>query len=99
VLIGAVARFTRLAWNDDILAPHLRNWAYRHEPADRSRFDVFFGKLIECPWCVAPWIATPLTAITFALSYAPDWAQHTWTGLLAVPAVSMAASWLAERSA
>lgn len=98
VLIGAVARFTRLAWVDDILAPHLKNWAYGPAPADRSPFRKFVGKLLECPWCIAPWIATPLTAITFALAYAPAWAQHTWTGLLAVPAVSMAASWLADRS-
>jgi hypothetical protein len=85
-------------WVDDILAPKLRDWAYRVPMTERTPFMKFFGNLIACPWCIAPWIATPLTAITFALAYAPQWAQNTWTGLLAVPAVSMAASWLADRS-
>lgn len=88
ILIGAVARFTRLVWHDDIATPlRDRIWA-------KWGTESFIGRLIGCPWCIAPWIAAPLTAITFAVSLLPNWAQLTWNGLLAVPAVSMGAAWI-----
>lgn len=98
VLIGAVARFVRLAWVDDILAPHLKDWAYTKPPAERGAFRRFFGRVIECPWCIAPYIATPLTAITFWVSgHLTTW-EGCWNAALTAAAVSMAGSWLADRS-
>lgn len=91
VLIGTVARFTRLVWIDDIATP-LRDRIWRNGT------ESFTGRLIQCPWCIAPWIATPLTAVTFGLTYAPGWVQLIWHAMLTVPAVSMAASWFADRS-
>jgi hypothetical protein len=85
-------------WVDDILAPHLRDWMYAKPIDQRGWFKRWFGKVIECPWCVAPYLATPMTAITFWVSGSLATLEGCWYAALTTAAVSMAASWLAERS-
>lgn len=81
-------------WVDDIATP-LRDWVWAEK---RGGTESFLGRLIQCPWCIAPWVAAPLTAVTFLLTLAPAWAQLTWNGMLTVAAVSMFGSWITQQS-
>lgn len=85
-------------WVDDILSPHLRDWMYTDPIDSRGWFKRWFGRVIECPWCIAPYLATPMTAISFLVAGELGTVEGCWNAGLTTAAVSMAASWLADRS-
>jgi hypothetical protein len=92
VLIGAVAVFTRIAWIADIVTP-LRDWAIGKSGGP----DSFFGRLISCPYCIAPYLATPLTFATFAIHGALWSWSGLWNAMLTAAAVSFFAPTLVKR--
>lgn len=87
MLIGAVAVFTRIVYIADIATP-LRNriWA--------KGTKTFLGRLIQCPWCIAPYFATPITFITFGVNGLLGTVSGFWHAMLTAAAVSFIAPWL-----
>lgn len=85
--------FTRIVWIADIAIP-LRDWVWAEK---RGGTESFAGRLIQCPWCIAPYLSTPLTFITFAV----DGVLWSWSGLwnamLTAAAVSFFAPALVKR--
>lgn len=88
VLIGAVGWFAWLVWKADI-ATELRNAIWKKWGSYS-----FIGRLIKCPYCIAPYGALPATTLTFALD--ASWSVATvWHAVLTWAAVSFAGGWLA----
>lgn len=78
--IGAVARITRFVHRDTIAAP-VRN-AYLKRVGDHS----LAGELVRCDWCLAIWVAIPVT-IAAALIGETAW---FWG-----PALALTVAWVA----
>lgn len=76
--------FTRIVWIADIATP-LRDWVWAEK---RGGTSWFLGRLIRCPWCIAPYLATPLTFISFAVDGALGSWAGVWHAMLTAAAVS-----------
>lgn len=105
-LLGlATFRLSRLVSKEKVLAPVREPFVGRTEPGQRGELNSepagtgvrrAFGELLTCPFCVAIWIATALTALFaaapriarliaggLAAVVVADWSQHAHAGLQA----------------
>jgi hypothetical protein len=103
-LLGlATFRLSRLVSKEKVLAPVREPFVERTEPGQQGELNSepagtgvrrAFGELLTCPFCVAVWIATALTALFAAAPriarlvagglsavVVADWSQHAYAGL------------------
>jgi hypothetical protein len=89
----AVARVVRLVVDDDLpVVRRAREWF-----VDRASVD--WQPLVECPWCVAPYVALP-AVLWFASLFAwpgATWNHYLWWIVNGWAAVSWAAAFLCLR--
>lgn len=89
----AVARVVRLVVDDEYPPVLKVKEAYlRHAPLD-------WQPLVECPWCVAPYVALPAVLWFASLVAWPDatWNVYLWWIVNGWAAVAWAAAWLTLR--
>lgn len=88
----AVARAVRLVVDDDYPPMETLREAYlRHSPQR-------WNALIECPWCVAPYLAAPAVAwFATLIAFDNTWNDWLWWLINGWAAVSWAAAWLTLR--
>ena len=86
LVVGTVARFTRLVTKDTITDPG-RAWVERQVEATAGRRAWrYVDDLIVCPWCVSVWVSVP---VAYTAVYYPD-NRFVVGGMIACTA-----SWLA----
>ncbi|SCG15508.1 hypothetical protein GA0070610_1742 [Micromonospora echinofusca] len=84
VMLFVVARVTRLVTADEItrrLRATIVNWL----PEGSA-----FAYLLFCRWCLSVWVALPVAASWWVLSFMPRWSGHWW---IDVPTVGLALSY------
>jgi hypothetical protein len=72
LVLGATARLVRLVTTDEF-PPVLRVLTYLSR---RYGAEHWLNKLLNCPWCLAPWVLAPIMASAWA------WSGHLWWRLL-----------------
>jgi hypothetical protein len=86
LVVGAVARLTRLVTKDTITAP-ARDWIEaKAKKAGGRKLWSKLDDLVNCPWCVSVWVSAP---VALAATLAPR-SRLVRAGLLA-----LTSSWLA----